>query len=89
MSDYSRIFKRFFLIASMAIVRFGHFSGFTMRSKDLLTDQVIAQARAHFHSIVLTRNGVPSTVCFTLIKRPGGSRILIWKSRTLRLPTPI
>ena len=73
MSDYSRIFKRFFLIASMAIglCVSAIFLGLAMRSKDLLTDQVIAQARAHFHSIVLTRKWSAQHGGVYVIKRPG------------------
>ena len=57
MHDDSRIFKRFFLIASLVISLCvsAIFFGLAMRSQTLLSDQTIAQARAHFQGIVLTR----------------------------------
>lgn len=56
-SDDNRIFKRFFLIASLSIglCVSAIFLGLAMRSKTLMVDQSIVQARAHFQGIVLTR----------------------------------
>ena len=54
MLDDSRIFKRFFLIASLVIglCVSAIFLGLAMRTKDLLNDQVIVQARAHLLTLV-------------------------------------
>ena len=73
MSDDSRIFKRFFLIASLVIglCVSAIFLGLAMRSKALLTDQAIVQARAHFQGIVLTRKWSAQHGGVYVIKRPG------------------
>jgi diguanylate cyclase (GGDEF)-like protein len=73
MLDDSRIFKRFFLIASLVIglCVSAIFLGLAMRTKDLLNDQVIVQARAHFQGIVLTRKWSAQHGGVYVIKRPG------------------
>ena len=73
MSNDSHTFKRFFLIASLIIglCVSAVFFGLAMRTKDLLNDQVIAQARAHFQSIVLTRKWSSQHGGVYVIKRPG------------------
>ena len=73
MSDDNRIFKRFFLTASLVIglCVSGIFLGLALRSKSLLSDQAIAQARAHFQGIVLTRKWSAMHGGVYVIKRPG------------------
>ena len=73
MHDDSRIFKRFFLIASLVIglCVSAIFLGLAMRSKTLLSDQTIAQARAHFQGIVLTRKWSAMHGGVYVIKTPG------------------
>ena len=73
MHDDSRIFKRFFLIASLVIglCVSAIFLGLAMRSKTLLSDQAIAQARAHFQGIVLTRKWSAMHGGVYVIKSPG------------------
>ena len=73
MSDDNRIFKRFFLIASLVIglCVSGIFLGLALRSKSLLSDQTIVQARAHFQGIVLTRKWSALHGGVYVIKRPG------------------
>ena len=73
MHDDSRIFKRFFLIASLVIglCVSAIFLGLAMRSKTLLSDQTIAQARAHFQGIVLTRKWSAAHGGVYVVKTPG------------------
>lgn len=68
----SRIFRRFFLIASLVVglCVSGIFLGLAMRSKALLVDQAVAQARSHFQSIVLTRKWSAQHGGVYVIKRP-------------------
>ncbi len=73
MQDDNRIFKRFFLIASLVIglCVSAIFLGLAMRSKTLMVDQAIVQARAHFQGIVLTRKWSAQHGGVYVIKRPG------------------
>ncbi len=73
MSDDSRTFKHFLFIASLVIALCvsAIFFGLAMRTKDLLNDQVIVQARAHFQSIVLTRKWSAQHGGVYVFKRPG------------------
>ncbi len=69
----NHIFKRFFLIASLVIglCVSAIFLALAMRSKTLLFDQIVAQARAHFQSIVITRKWSAQHGGVYVIKRPG------------------
>ena len=73
MSEDSRIFKRFFLLASLAIglCISGVFLGLSLRSSALLREQVISRARAHFGGVVLTRKWNAQHGGVYVIKRPG------------------
>ena len=73
MHDDSQIFKRFFLIASLVIglCVSAIFLGLALRSQALLSDQVTAQARAHFQGIVLTRKWSAMHGGVYVIKTPG------------------
>ena len=72
-SNDSRIFMRFFLTASLVIglCISAIFLGLAMRSKALIVDQAIVQARAHFEGIVLTRKWNAQHGGVYVIKRPG------------------
>lgn len=73
MSEDSRIFKRFFLIAGLAIglCISGVFLGLSLRSSALIKDQVLSRARAHFGVIVLTRKWNAQHGGVYVLKRPG------------------
>ncbi|MDQ7834383.1 MAG: diguanylate cyclase [Humidesulfovibrio sp.] len=73
MANDQHIFKRFFLIASLIIglCISGVFLGLSIRSSDLLKDQVLARARAHFGGIVLTRKWNALHGGVFVVKRPG------------------
>ncbi|MBU1042465.1 MAG: diguanylate cyclase [Proteobacteria bacterium] len=73
MGNDRQIFKRFFFIASLIIglCISGVFLGISLRSSTLLKEQVIAQARAHFGGIVLTRKWNALHGGVYVIKRPG------------------
>lgn len=73
MANDKRIFKRFFLIASLIIglCISGVFLGLSLRSSSLLKEQVISSARAHFSGIVLTRKWNALHGGVYVIKRPG------------------
>ena len=69
----NHIFKRFFVIASLVIGLSvsAIFLALAMRSKTLLFDQIVTQARAHFQSIVITRKWSAQHGGVYVIKRPG------------------
>ena len=73
MFDDNRIFTRFFLIASLVISLCvsAIFLGLAVRSKTLLSEQVVSQARAHFQGIVLTRKWSAQHGGVYVIKTPG------------------
>ena len=73
MFDDNRIFTRFFLIASLVISLCvsAIFLGLAVRSKTLLSEQVVSQARAHFQGIVLTRKWSAQHDGVYVIKTPG------------------
>jgi len=69
----NHIFKRFFMIACLVVglCVSAIFLALAMRSKTLLFDQMVAQARAHFQSIVITRKWSAQHGGVYVIKRPG------------------
>ena len=73
MFDDNRIFTRFFLIASLVIglCVSAIFLGLAVRSKTLLSEQAVSQARAHFQGIVLTRKWSAQHGGVYVIKTPG------------------
>jgi diguanylate cyclase (GGDEF)-like protein len=73
MANEKRIFKRFFLTASLIIglCISGVFLGLSIRSSALLKEQVLSHARAHFSGIVLTRKWNAQHGGVYVLKRPG------------------
>jgi diguanylate cyclase (GGDEF)-like protein len=73
MSEDRRIFKRFFLSASLVIglCVSAIFLGLALRSETLIREQMLSQARAHFNSIVLTRRWSAQHGGVYVLKRPG------------------
>lgn len=73
MPNDTRIYKRFLLIASLVIglCISAIFLGLAVRSRTLVHEQMLSQARAHFNSIVLTRSWSAQHGGVYVLKRPG------------------
>ena len=56
-SGESTLFRTFFTVVSIvvALCLTGIFFGLTLRSNDLIQEEIVSRARAHFNSILLTR----------------------------------
>jgi diguanylate cyclase (GGDEF)-like protein len=69
----SRVFKTFFISASLCVALglSATFLGFALRSKDLIQEEILSRARAHFMGIVITRLWNADHGGVYVLKRPG------------------